>query len=137
MSCRYLALKPQRLNEAAIIFPECLPAANAANERIRGAGTRQLILAPGTYWSCAHSWTSTDNASVMAGIHDPGKNFAFLVHQYRDSNNWGTSPEAVKGAGVKRLIAFTEWARQRLSWVPRRIWLCRHAGSRSLRPRAA
>ena len=89
---------------------EWLTATNAAIAAIRSAGTRQLILAPGAYWSGAHSWTSTDNASVMAGVHDPGKNFAFEVHQYLDSNNSGTSPEVVKGAGAKRLVAFTEWA---------------------------
>jgi endoglucanase len=90
---------------------EWLTGANAAIAAIRAAGARQLILAPGSYWTGAHSWTTTDNGEVMKGIVDPGKNFAFEVHQYLDPDSSGTKPEVVPGAGASRLSAFTAWAR--------------------------
>ncbi len=91
---------------------EWLLGANAAIAAIREEGAGQMILVPGSYWSGAHSWTSSDNAVVMVGVVDPGDNFAFEVHQYFDGNNSGTTEEAVQGAGSTRLAGFTEWARQ-------------------------
>ncbi|ATQ67081.1 MULTISPECIES: glycoside hydrolase family 5 protein [Methylosinus] len=90
---------------------EWLTGANAAIAAIRASGARQLILAPGSYWTGAHSWTTTDNAAVMKGIVDPQKNFAYEAHQYLDRDSSGTKPEVVAGAGASRLAAFTEWAR--------------------------
>lgn len=91
---------------------EWLEGANAAIAAIRQAGASQLILVPGSYWSGAHSWVSTDNASVMLGVSDPEDNFAYEVHQYLDEDSSGTSPEVVVGAGSSRLAGFTEWARE-------------------------
>lgn len=90
---------------------EWLVGANAAIVAIRQAGARQLILVPGTHWTGAHSWTETDNASVMTGVKDPANNFAYEVHQYLDNNSSGTTPDVVKGAGAERLVDFTNWAR--------------------------
>jgi len=91
---------------------EWLKGANAAVAAIRQTGAKQLVLVPGSHWDSAVTWTSTDNAEVMTGFQDPGNNFAFEAHQYLDSNNSGTSPIAVAGAGSKRLVDFTEWARK-------------------------
>ncbi|WP_370631412.1 glycoside hydrolase family 5 protein [Methylosinus sp. Sm6] len=90
---------------------EWLKGANAAIAAIRAAGAHQLILAPGSYWTGAHSWTTTDNGEVMKGIVDPERNFAYEVHQYLDADSSGTKPEVVAGAGASRLSAFTAWAR--------------------------
>jgi endoglucanase len=91
---------------------EWLGGANAAIAAIRAAGARQLILVPGSYWTGAHSWTTTDNASVMLGVVDPAHNFAYEVHQYLDSDSSGTHPDVVQGAGSTRLLNFTKWARE-------------------------
>jgi endoglucanase len=90
---------------------EWLVGANAAIAAIRQAGARQLILVPGTHWTGAHSWTETDNASVMTSVKDPANNFVYEVHQYLDNNSSGTTPDVVKGAGAGRLVEFTNWAR--------------------------
>ncbi|MCW2284553.1 endoglucanase [Rhodoblastus acidophilus] len=91
---------------------EWLGAANAAIAAIRKAGAKQLVLAPGSYWSGAHSWTVTDNAAVMKKLEDPADNFAYEVHQYLDGDSSGGSPNVTPGAGATRLAAFTEWARR-------------------------
>ena len=90
---------------------EWLPAANAAIAEIRAAGARQLILAPGSYWTGAHSWTNTDNAEKMLGVVDPLHNFVYEVHQYLDSDSSGTKPSVVAGVGSVSSTAFTAWAR--------------------------
>ncbi len=90
---------------------EWLGAANSAIASIRKAGAKQLLLVPGTHWTGAHSWTTSDNARVMSGVIDPANNFAFDVHQYLDADSSGTSANCVPGAGSTRLRAFTEWAR--------------------------
>jgi endoglucanase len=91
---------------------EWLAAANAAIAAIRKAGARQLILVPGSSWSGAHSWTTSDNGAVMKGVVDPQSNFAYEVHQYLDRDSSGASPDVVLGAGGARLVSFTEWARR-------------------------
>ncbi len=91
---------------------EWLQAANAAIAAIRNAGAKQLLLVPGSYWTGAHSWTTSDNARVMKGVIDPAGNFAYDVHQYLDADSSGTSPKSIPGSGGERLKAFTEWARQ-------------------------
>lgn len=88
-----------------------LSGANAAIAQIRREGATQLILVPGSYWTGAHNWTSTDNSAVMAGVVDPGKNFAYEVHQYVDQNSSGTTPDVAHGTGSTSLAAFTSWAR--------------------------
>ena len=86
--------------------------ANAAIAAIRATGATQQILVPGTYWSGAHSWVSSDNDTVLAPwIVDPGRNFAFEVHQYLDADSSGTQSGAVSAQiGVERLTAITQWA---------------------------
>jgi endoglucanase len=90
---------------------EWLTGVNAAIAQIRKNGASQLILVPGSYWDGAHSWTSTDNAAVMAGVVDPGNNFAYEVHQYLDQHSSGTTPNVAPGSGKTSLAAFTQWAR--------------------------
>ncbi|GJD80950.1 cellulase family glycosylhydrolase [Methylobacterium gregans] len=89
-----------------------LGSANAAIAAIRSTGARQEILVPGSYWSGAHSWVSTDNDTVIGpGIVDPLNNFAFEVHQYLDSDSSGTHANVVSASiGVERLSAVTQWA---------------------------
>jgi endoglucanase len=89
-----------------------LESANAAIAAIRNAGALQEILVPGSYWTGAWSWTTTDNDTVIGtGIKDPANNFAFEVHQYLDADSSGTQPGAVSATiGVERLTAITEWA---------------------------
>lgn len=89
-----------------------LVGANAGIAAIRKAGARQLILVPGSYWSGAHSWVSSDNDTVMRRIKDPAKNYAIEVHQYLDGNSSGTSTEVVPESGTARLATFTAWARK-------------------------
>jgi endoglucanase len=91
---------------------EWLEGANAAIAAIRETGAEHMILVPGSYWSGAHSWTTSDNARVMINVDDPVDNFAFEVHQYFDWDNSGQGEEAVAGVGRGRLVAFTEWARE-------------------------
>ena len=90
---------------------EWLRGANAAVAAIRQAGATQLILVPGSYWDGAHSWTSTDNGTVMLGLKDPTNNYAFEVHQYLDRYSSGTTAAVAKNSGKTSLAAFTNWAR--------------------------
>jgi len=86
-------------------------AAQASINAIRATGATQEILVPGSYWTGAHSWTSSDNSSVMAGITDSGHNMAFELHQYLDADSSGTSTTVVSPTiGAERLSAATSWA---------------------------
>ena len=84
---------------------------------IRATGARNLILVPGTNWSGAHSWRKPagdlSNAAALAGFSDPGRNFAFDIHQYFDGNSSGTSPQCVSPEdAVRRLNVATAWLRE-------------------------
>jgi endoglucanase len=83
---------------------------NAAIAAIRAAGARQLILAPGSAWSGAHSWVSSGNGEAALNLRDPNNQLAFDVHQYLDRNSSGTNAACAQGSGG-RLTAFTAWAR--------------------------
>ena len=86
---------------------------NAAIDAIRDSGAKQKILVPGTYWTGAHSWVSSDNDTVVGnGVKDPLKNYAFDVHQYLDSDSSGTHRSVVsENIGVDRIKAITAWAK--------------------------
>jgi endoglucanase len=89
-----------------------LNAANAAIAAIRATGATNLILVPGIEYSGAHSWFTLGN-TAMAGVEDPGDNFAFDVHQYFDRDSSGTQPDAVSGMiGSERIEGFQNWARE-------------------------
>lgn len=93
--------------------PRWLDIANAAIAAIRAQGAHNMVLVPGTAYTGAHSWLTSGN-SVMEGVADPLRNFAFDVHQYFDRDSSGTHPEAVSGTiGSERIAAFQGWARQR------------------------
>jgi endoglucanase len=83
---------------------------NAAIAAIRRAGATQLILAPGNGWTGAHAWFSRGNTAMLA-VRDPGRNVAFDVHQFLDSDSSGTDAECAPNAGA-RLARFTQWARE-------------------------
>ena len=85
-------------------------AANAALSAIRTTGATNLVTVPGSYYTGAHNWTTTDNAVQMLNIVDPGNNYVFEVHQYLDSDSSGTSDQVVSTTiGVERLTDFTNW----------------------------
>lgn len=90
-----------------------IESANEAISAIRANGATQKILVPGTYWSGAHSWVSSDNdTTVGSGVRDPWDNFAFDVHQYLDFDSSGTHASVVSTTiGAERLAAITSWAR--------------------------
>lgn len=83
----------------------------AAIAAIREAGARNLVLAPGSAWTGAHSWISSGNAETARAVVDPLGNTAYDVHQYMDRDSSGTSAGCVDSAGA-RLEPFTRWARQ-------------------------
>lgn len=95
-----------------------LDAANTAAAAIRNqAGARNLILVPGTAWTGAHSWmTPIDgepNGVAMARFDDPGKNFAFEVHQYLDDDFSGTKANCSRADdAVDALKSFTGWLKE-------------------------
>ncbi len=94
-----------------------LEQAKMAIAAIRETGAQNLVLVPGNAWSGAHSWTWEDyggaNAVVMAGVRDPGNNFAHEVHQYLDEDSSGASAQCVSATiGSDRLRGFTEWLEQ-------------------------
>ena len=91
-------------------------AANAAVAAIRKAGAKNLILVPGNGWSGAHSWLDSGN-DILLKIADPANHYAFEAHQYLDSDNSGTHPEAVSATiGSERLRVFTDWCRRNHQW---------------------
>lgn len=87
-------------------------AANAAIAAIRDTGAEQKILVPGNHWTGAHSWTNTDNATLLLAVDDPIDNYAFEVHQYFDANYSGSSPSCFHQDG--RLLAgdLTSWLKE-------------------------
>lgn len=91
---------------------EWLGSANAAIAAIREAGATQQILVPGSYWTGAWTWTSSDNDEVIGtGVQDPLNNYVFEVHQYLDVDGSGTHANVVSAeAGVERLQDVTAWA---------------------------
>lgn len=90
--------------------------ADQSMKAIRATGARNLVLVPGTRWSGAHSWRAGgpgSNANAFAGFRDPGRNFAFDLHQYLDADSSGTKWECVDpGAAARRLAAATTWLRE-------------------------
>ncbi|WP_455874349.1 glycoside hydrolase family 5 protein [Rhizobium yanglingense] len=94
-----------------------LSAANAAFRGIRAVGANNLVLVPGTKWTGAHSWQSDGpggpNGTVMLGVKDPRKNFAYEVHQYFDSDSSGTHDECSGNENARNaIIRMSEWARE-------------------------
>jgi endoglucanase len=101
-----------------IPIEQWLGAANAAAAAIRNqARASNLILVPGTAWTGAHSWMKSidgePNGVAMARFKDPGKNFAFEVHQYLDNDFSGTKGNCSRGDdAVNALKNFTAWLRE-------------------------
>ncbi|HEY0333325.1 MAG TPA: glycoside hydrolase family 5 protein [Stenotrophomonas sp.] len=102
----------------AIGATEWASAAQAAIDAIRATGANNLILAPGTAYTGAHSWASTgyggvSNATALQGLRDPANRTVIEVHQYLDKDYSGTSADCVSASiGVDKLRGVTEWLRQ-------------------------
>ncbi|OJT01771.1 Endoglucanase 3 [Trametes pubescens] len=86
----------------------------AAVNGVRASGaTSQLILAEGTSWTGAWTWTTSGNSDAFGAIKDPNNNIAIQMHQYLDSDGSGTSPICVSDTiGAERLQAATQWLQQ-------------------------
>ena len=111
-----------------------LASANAALAALRKAGAKNMVLVPGSHWTGAHSWTTTDNGTVMLGVRDPLDRWAYDVHQYLDADSSGGGPEAVSPTiGAERLALFTAWCRAHR----RRAFLGEFAGADDPIARAA
>jgi len=102
----------------AIGANEWAAAAQAAIDAIRATGAQNLILAPGTAYTGAHSWSGTSyggvsNATALQGLRDPANRTAIEVHQYLDKDYSGTSADCVSPTiGVDKLRGFTQWLRE-------------------------
>lgn len=88
----------------------------AGIDGIRAAGAKQLILAEGTSYTGAWTWTtSSGNAAAFeaAPLNDPLGNTAIEMHQYLDSDGSGTSDQCVSSTiGAERIAAATTWLQQ-------------------------
>ncbi len=85
-----------------------LDAANASVAAIRAAGATNLILVPGTNWTGAASWTSSND--LMIGIADSANNYVYEVHQYLDSDSSGSHTTCVSATiGTERIMTFMTW----------------------------
>ncbi|WP_279606661.1 hypothetical protein [Sphingobium yanoikuyae] len=63
----------------------------AGDKDIRAQKISNKLLIPGTAWTGAHNWVSSGNAAQAVKFVDPGKNYAFEVHQYLDAWSTGTT----------------------------------------------
>ena len=115
LATRYKALPRvvfNLMNEPHDVTLSTLPGTfNTAIAAIRATGATQLILVAGSFYTTGVTWISSGNAAAMVNITDSGKNFAFDIHQYLDSDSSGSSDVCVVGSGASRLADFTNWAR--------------------------
>jgi len=87
----------------------------AAVNAIRAAGaTTQMIMAEGTSYTGAWTWTtSSGNSAAFGALKDPNNNIAIEMHQYLDSDGSGTNATCVSSTiGAERLAAATTWLQQ-------------------------
>lgn len=92
--------------DASIVFNMNQAAING----IRSTGAKQLILAEGTSWTGAWTWTTSGNSNYFGNIKDSANNTAIEMHQYLDSDGSGTSATCVSSTiGAERLAAATAW----------------------------
>ncbi|KAG8954670.1 hypothetical protein FRC04_011103 [Tulasnella sp. 424] len=92
--------------DASVIASQMQAAVNG----IRAGGATNLILAEGTSWTGAWTWTSSGNAAAFVGFTDPANNFAIEMHQYLDSDGSGTSATCVSSTiGAERIADATTW----------------------------
>jgi endoglucanase len=92
-----------------------IKSANTAIARIRAQGAKQRILVPGTSWTGAWSWITSDNAKdVGTGVVDPLNFYSFELHQYLDPDSSGRTSDVVSPTiGAERLEAATKWATEK------------------------
>ncbi|WAT15109.1 glycoside hydrolase family 5 protein [Xanthomonas fragariae] len=100
-----------------ISAPDWASVAQGAINAIRKTGAKNLILVPGTAYTGAHSWRSTNygvsNAKALEIVKDPGNKLAFEAHQYLDSDYSGTKPVCTSATvGEEKLRGFTAWLRE-------------------------
>jgi endoglucanase len=77
--------------------------------QIRKKGVNNKLLVPGGSWTGAYSWIKSGNATYAEQFVDPGKNYAFEVHQYFDSDSSGTHIPCSVGS-ASRVDAVLNWA---------------------------
>lgn len=97
-------------------YPNMIAAWNAAIVAIRAAGAGQVVLAPGSEFTGAHSLVSSGSSTALLNVVDPINNTWIEVHQYLDSDDSGQyAPDSfgavVNGKGAFALQAATAWAR--------------------------
>lgn len=80
---------------------------------LRGQRVTNKLLVPGGSWTGAHSWLSSGNAVQAARFTDPGRNYAFELHQYLDKDSSGTQGTCSAGS-ASRVDAALSWAEQTL-----------------------
>jgi endoglucanase len=106
----------------AISTVQWYAAAQAAIDKIRGAGATNLIMVPGNGFSQPLSWNQTyydtatpavSNAVGWLTLNDPLGNLVASVHTYFDTNAGGTDPNDVVGPNIigQRLQPVVDWAR--------------------------
>ena len=78
---------------------------------LRGQRVTNKLLVPGGSWTGAHSWFSSGNAAQAARFTDPGRNYAFELHQYLDRDSSGTQATCTAGS-ARRVDAALSWAEQ-------------------------
>jgi endoglucanase len=83
---------------------------------IRSTGARNFILATGTAYSGAHSWTHDlpvgNNGKDMLGVKDSLNRFAFDLHQYLDSDYSGRSADCPAAEqAIQSIDAVSAWLR--------------------------
>lgn len=85
----------------------------ATIDAIRKVGAKQLILAPGNYWTGGHAWTKYEdpNSSFMHLLKDPAKNLAIDIHEYLDVDFSGGHAECVSKASIE-LAPLTAWLKE-------------------------
>ena len=83
--------------------------AGQVTKDIRAQKISNKLLIPGTAWTGAHNWVSSGNAAQAVKFVDPGKNYAFEVHQYLDAWSTGTTDKCEVKAG-QRVNAALTWA---------------------------
>ncbi|KAK0745511.1 glycoside hydrolase family 5 protein [Schizothecium vesticola] len=97
-------------------MPSSLNLANlqAAIDRIRQSGAKNLIIAPGNSWAGGHAWTQGGSEANSNWIHklvDPLNNTAIDIHEYLDQDFSGGHTACTQDA-AKNLAGVTAWLKE-------------------------
>jgi len=97
-------------------MPSSLNFANlqAAIDKIRQSGAKNLIIAPGNSWAGGHAWTQGGSEANSNWIHklvDPLNNTAIDIHEYLDQDFSGGHTACTQDA-AKNLAGVTAWLKE-------------------------